>query len=94
MNPPVRLRSEGIVQQRLDDRTVVLDLRSSLYLELNESATVLLDLVRAGSTPAQLAAALQDKWQVSRDVAEHDVAAFLRGLRERGLLEGEAHGAP
>ena len=83
----MRLRDDDITWQDVDGQVVVLDLRSSLYLELNQSASALFALVARGSDAPALALALAERYGLPADDAERDAAAFVQMLAEHGLLE-------
>lgn len=89
--PRIRLRADEVVSQSLDGRTILLDLRTSLYLEVNEAGTVLLPLLEVGAATDELAQALVTRWGVHLDRARIDAAAFVTLLQGRGLL---AEGRP
>lgn len=69
-----------------EDLIVVLDLRTSKYLSLNPSGSVLWQLLADGSTEPDLRAALADRFGLDDAKATADVDAFLGSLRGRDLL--------
>jgi hypothetical protein len=71
----------------VDEQIVVLDLRSSRYMSLNDSAARLWSILAGGGTFADLVAALQQAYGIDQERAAGDTAAFLDGLRDRGLLD-------
>ena len=83
----VRLRSEDLFWRESGNEVVALDATVSRYLLANPSGAVLWRLLSDGATEADLAAALRERYDISADVAEADVARFLEGLSSRGLLE-------
>ena len=75
-----------IAWQMLDQEAVLIDLEQGNALGLNATGSLLWPLLpRCG--PAELAEALVAEFEVNRDLADRDVAAFLTLLRERGLIE-------
>ncbi|UQX87876.1 PqqD family protein [Jatrophihabitans telluris] len=73
-----------------DGSVVILDLRSSRYLSLNDSAAALWQALVGGATEPELARSLQASFGVEAAVAEADVAEFLAALRARDLLQEES----
>ena len=82
----LRLRSDAIAWREIDGETVLLDLRTSTYLAVNASATLLWRLLADGTSAEMLAAALVDEYDIAPDEASADVEAFLQDCRERELL--------
>lgn len=80
------LRTTDITWQPLDDDIVVLDLRSSRYLRLNDTAALLWRRLETGATRDQLVAAIVEEYDVEPDVAQRDVDAALASLLEHELL--------
>jgi hypothetical protein len=83
----VRLRSESLFWRESGGEIVALDADASHYFSANPSATALWTQLVEGATEAELAATLCESFGVSREVAEADVAAFVKELSSRGLLE-------
>ena len=71
----------------VEDQIVVLDLRTSRYMSLNDSAARLWAVLAGGGTFADLVATLREAYGIDEERATGDTAAFLDGLRERGLLD-------
>lgn len=82
-----RLRADDLTWQFVDDTVVVLDLRSSQYLELNASGAALFARLADGATADDLATDLVERYGISHGQAAADVQAFLGALRAQGLLE-------
>lgn len=83
----VRLRREALDWLPVDDEVVVLDGERDLYLGTNTSGSVLWEALSAGATRTQLVDLLLDHYEVHRERAANDVAAFLAQLASDGLLE-------
>jgi hypothetical protein len=83
-----RLRTDGIAWHEIDGQVVLLDLRSSLYVSINASGSVLWKLLLDGSTRADLVAELQRRFHIDEATATGDVDAFLASCEQRGLVEG------
>jgi hypothetical protein len=83
----IRLRAEDCFWREFQGEIVALDAVESRYLSANPSAAVLWKRLSGGATEAELVSALCERYKVSREAAEADVAAFLEELGSRGLLE-------
>ncbi|NHC45921.1 PqqD family protein [Motilibacter aurantiacus] len=82
----MRIRSEGLAARSFDAETVVLDLEKSQYLTLNETGSLLYELLRQERTMDELVDAVVAEYSVDRATALRDVEAFVAALREHGLL--------
>jgi hypothetical protein len=83
-----QLRREDLAWRVVEQGEVVaLDLRSSEYFTLNGSATVLWHLLAEGATRRQLADALVEGFEISRERAVQDVDDFLASCARARLLE-------
>ncbi len=81
------LRSEDLAWQVVDGGYVVLDLRSSRYLDVNGTGALLWPLLERGCEEDDLVAALTAAHDdVPEDVARRDVRAFVAELEARALL--------
>jgi hypothetical protein len=84
--PQLKLRGGDVAARAFKDETIVLDLRSSMYLSTNPAGTVLWRRLEQGATRAELIAALLDEFEVDAGRASTDVDAFLADCRRRDLL--------
>lgn len=71
----------------MDGRVVGLDLRSSRYFSLNQSAAVLWEELEGDVEADELATRLVERFGIERTAADADVEAFLEEMRSSGLLE-------
>jgi hypothetical protein len=83
----VKLREGAVAWQEVDDETIMLDLRTSTYLGVNPSGTVLWSALVKGTTEDELVDRLATTFDISRERATGDVDAFLADCRARDLLE-------
>jgi hypothetical protein len=83
----LRLRAEDLVYQESDGETVLLDLRTSTYLVVNPTGTVVFPALVDGATREQLLESVVDAFDVGAERAGADLDAFLADLEGRGLLE-------
>lgn len=81
------LRHREVIWRPVDGRVVGLDLRSSRYFSLNDSAAVLWEQLDRDVGPEDLAEVLVERYGIERPAADADVEAFLAELRSTGLLE-------
>jgi hypothetical protein len=82
----MRLRTEEISWQEIDGELVILDLRSSRYLAMNETGTFLAGLMAEERSTEELARALAKEYAITDDVATCDVRNFTEALQDKGLL--------
>jgi hypothetical protein len=80
-------RRPDIIWREVDGRVVGLDLRSSRYFSLNRTGARLWALLGEDTDSDALVEALVSTSAVDRAVAAADVEAFLRSMRENGLVE-------
>ncbi len=83
----VKLNDGNVSWLPVDDQVVVLDLRTSRYMSLNDSAARLWTVLAGGGTFSALVATLQEAYGIDAERATADAAAFLSDLRDRGLLD-------
>lgn len=88
----MKLREDDITWREIDGDLVVLDLRSSTYLTVNASGTMLMTHLTEERTLPQLVQALVGAFGITEHEAERDVLTFIDQLSERGLLAGSAGG--
>ena len=84
----LRLRDEGVAWKEVDGEIVALDEQAAVYLAANPAGALLWRTLAGGSTREALVAELMRAYEIDRDTASADTDAFLRDLRERGLLDG------
>jgi hypothetical protein len=85
----VRVRDQDLVWQELDGDVVILDLRTSRYLRVNETGAFLWRKLESGTSSGALVDALTAEFDVDEATASRDVAALLSTLGEHGLLLGD-----
>ena len=85
----LQLRHEGVAWKEVDGEIVALDETAAVYLAANPAGGLLWRALADGTTREALVAELMREYGIDRDDrASADTDAFLRDLRERGLLEG------
>jgi hypothetical protein len=83
----LRLRADSLFWRESDSEVVALDAATSRYFSANPTAAALWKRLGDGATEADLVDTLCERYTVSHDIAEADVAEFLGQLASRGLLE-------
>ena len=83
----MRVRQGGVTSRRIGTETILLDLETSRYMTINKSGTILLRMLREDRDRAELVAAVENQFDVPREIATKDVDAFLALLDSVGLLE-------
>ena len=83
----LRLRSDELDWKLVDGEVVVLDLRRSVYLSLNDTGAVVWQLLADGvDGPDELLAAILDEFEVTEPEAAADLDLLLADLRAQDLL--------
>lgn len=88
-----RLRRDDVAYSDLGEEIVILDLRSSTYFSVRNTAAQLVTALLDGASANALVAGLCARYDVAEDVASRDVQAFLTDLARRDLLEAMPAGS-
>jgi len=83
----IQARVADLESRTVGDQLILLDLRSQTYLSLNRTGAELWPLMVEGVERQRLVQALQERHDVAAPVAEGDVDALLRQLRDADLLQ-------
>jgi Coenzyme PQQ synthesis protein D (PqqD) len=83
----LQLRSRDLGWRSIDDEVIAIDLVDSRYLATNAAGAKLWALLAEGTDIDALVEALVSGFGLPVTRARDDVAAFLRSLEERSLLE-------
>lgn len=78
--------SEEVVERKLGDRLVLLQLETGEYHTLNDAGVIVWEAMRAGKGEAEMVERMAREYDAPREVLAGDVAACLRLLRERQLV--------
>lgn len=81
------LREGAVAWQEVEGETILLDLAASEYLGVNRSGSALWPALVDGATEGELVDRLCTAYDLPRQRAADDVAAFLDVCRTRGFLE-------
>lgn len=82
----VRVRSDDVTWQLIDDDLVVLDLASSTYLRVVGAGAQLWPLVVEGRDDTELVTCLVETFGIEQAVAATDVREFLDALVSHDLV--------
>lgn len=84
--PTIRTHA-AVVLQEVGDEAVLLDLNSGTYYELNPMARRIIELLNESGDPVQVAAALEQEFEVQPDELSADLRTLLAQLESNGLLQ-------
>ncbi len=85
LETPVMIE-QGVAVADLGDEAVLLDPQSGNYFGLNDVATRILELAGERTTVARIVDQMMGEFEVERPQLESDVIAFVRELKQNGLL--------
>jgi hypothetical protein len=78
--------SPDVIGRRLDDRFVVVNLRTNQIYELNRTAAVLWELLEAETDRSQLAPAMLERFDADPGAVRQEIDETLRTLADAGLV--------
>ena len=79
-------RQEGLIVRELEGEMVVLDADAERIHRLNRTASIIWRCCESGASPAEIAVALVNAFDVEEHVALRDVMEALDQLRSLGLI--------
>jgi hypothetical protein len=82
-----------VVSRRLDDRTVLVNLRTNRIFELNRTGARFWELLGEESSESQLVAGLLEEFDVPQEELEREVRALIDSLLEEGLIGRDSRDA-
>lgn len=82
----MRLRAAEISTRTIGDETIVLNLATSRYFTVTGVGTAVFDLLVEGATLDELVGRVVEEYEVDRETAGRDLAAFIDRLRDARLL--------
>jgi hypothetical protein len=83
-------RRDEVIAVDLQGQTVILDVDSGLFYQLNPVGTRIWGMLEAPSTVPHLCARLQDRFDVNAETCRRDVMDFIQRLGVNGLIEVRA----
>jgi hypothetical protein len=81
-----------VVSRRLDDRTVLVNLRTNRIFELNRTGARFWELLGEGSSESQIVEALVAEFEVPREQLEREVRGLIDSLLDEGLISSDSQG--
>ena len=84
--PRLALRKDDLVWQVVEGDIVALDFPARTYFATNGTGAVLWELLRHGTTRAELITTMRDRYRIGADQAATEVDEFLSQLAHHGLL--------
>jgi hypothetical protein len=85
---------DGICTADTEYGIALLDEESGQYWNLNPTGALVLRILVAGGTVAQIVEELAEQYAVETDIASRDVEELVGDLRSAGLIEQEAPAGP
>lgn len=86
MGKVFRLRLQDLEWREIEGEIVILDLKSSSYMAVNNTGRVIWKALTSGATRDQLVAELIGRFSVHEEAAKRDVDEFLESLEDADLL--------
>ena len=68
------------------DGQIVLDISRGQVLYLNATAALIVERLQRGQSESQIAEAIGNQFQVSREAVNGDIEEFLKSLEDRGMV--------
>jgi hypothetical protein len=75
------------VSTRLDDDTVVLELKKGTYYGLNSVGSLIWELIQKPQSIAAVYSAVQEQYDVDSETCKRDVLQLIEELQVAGLVE-------
>lgn len=79
-------RSDQVIAAELDGKPLLLNLANWTHVSLNDTGAAIWALLEEPCTAAALLARLREEFDAAEAVLSGDLDAFLRQLREQGLI--------
>lgn len=86
MADPKHKHAPHVAWRRIDQEAVILDLNTSVYYTLNETAAAAWELLGSGTSRQEVIDALTEEFETSRPQASSDVDELLLYLKRENLL--------
>ena len=78
--------TRDVIGRRLEDRFVLINLKTNRIYELNQTASALWELLEAETDSAELAPAILERFDVPPDHLGREIDETLRTLTNAGLV--------
>lgn len=82
-----------VVSRRLDEQTVLVNLRTNRIFELNRTGARFWELLGDESSESQIVEQLLSEFDVPQAQLEREVAGLIESLLEEGLISNDSKGA-
>jgi Coenzyme PQQ synthesis protein D (PqqD) len=82
-----------VVSRRLDDQTVLVNLRTNRIFELNRTGARLWELLGEAPSESQIVERLLAEFEVPQEQLEREVRALIDSLLDEGLISSDSQGA-
>ena len=79
-------RAPNKVAAEMGDETVILDIESGHYFQLNKVGARIWSLIEAPLSVAEICAKLEAAFEVDHDTCRAEVVSFLDTMRGKGLV--------
>ena len=81
----IAARADNKVAAEIGDETVILDIESGYYFQLNKSGARIWALLEQPASLADLCAKIEARFDVDHATCRAEVAEFLELMRDKGL---------
>ena len=81
------VRTDGFVAAELEGETFLLDVSSGSYYRINVTGSRVWELLAQPRTVSEVAALLCEAFSVAEATCEQEVATFVQGMCDAGLLQ-------
>jgi len=79
-------RSKDVIAQRIQDETVLFDMRTGKYYSLNELGSRAWELLEESLSPREIAARLAAEYDAPQETIAEDIHSLTDELMQAGLL--------
>lgn len=83
---PTYIQNAEIIQSKIGDEVVMLDMASGFYFGLNSVASVIWQKMEEGISFEALINQLMEEFQVERDLCEKDTRELIDQLLEKNII--------
>ena len=88
------VRDSEPIATTLDEQVVMLSVRANAYFGLNDVGSEIWNMIEQPRRVGDICQELASAYDVTSEEVAHEVAAFLEGLLERGLVQIVEEPAP
>lgn len=81
------LASENIVKTKFEEGTLIFNIMDKSSCLLNDTGSLILDLVLQGKTLDEIASRISERFSISLVTAENDTKIFISDLRSKKILK-------